>query len=118
MIKDKRILTRIPFSRSLACIDDSGNESQAQILNVGRGGIGIATLTPLRPASVVTVRFDDVAYDDRQVELQAIVAWCTPDGETYNCGFTWVQGERITLPTINAVYYSAIQDHVESGAAY
>lgn len=117
IIKDKRIFTRIPFARSFACVDDSGTAGTASVTNVGRGGMGVASLAPLRPASVVTVRFEDVSFNDREVELQAIVAWCNSEGDTYNCGLTWVQGERITLPAINAVYYSAIQDHVESGAA-
>lgn len=118
MIKDKRIFTRLPFARSLSCIDDSGSECPAHVLNVGRGGMGVASVSPLREASVVTVRFEDIDFEEHHVELQAIVAWCQPDGVAYHCGLTWVQGERITLPTINAVYYSAIQEHVESGASY
>lgn len=118
MIKDQRIFTRIPFARSLTWIDDSGTECQAQVLNVGRGGMGIASVLPLRPNSVVTARFDDIAFGEEPVLLQAIVAWCVPEGDSYACGFTWIHGERVTLPAINAVYYSAIQDHVESGTPY
>ena len=114
---DQRIFTRVPFIQSLKWQDMAGNDGSSNIQNVGRGGIGILSNSYLRPDPMVTLVFDDIEFENKWIELQALVTWCKPAGEkneNFQIGTSWVQGEQRTLPTINEVFYSAMHQHAVS----
>ena len=114
---DQRVFTRVPFVESLTWEDMTGNQGAAEVQNVGRGGIGLISSSYLRPGPMVNLLFESVEFDDRPIELQALVSWCNPHGRQSNSflvGLSWVHGEQRTLPTVNEVFYSAIHQQAVS----
>ena len=119
MTSDQRVFTRIPFVRPLRWFDGRGNEGIGAVCDVGRGGVRIESSAYMRPGPMITVAFDGLEYEGEPVQLRAVVSWTKPDKNrsTFSSGLSWVHGERLTLPRINELYYSAIQAHVGTAAS-
>lgn len=114
---DQRIFTRIPFVETLNWFDMRGRLGTSTVLNVSRGGVRIESGIYLRPGPMVTLRFEDIAFDEEAIELQALIQWCVPDPkekQRFHAGMSWVYGEQRTLPTVNEVFYSAIRQYAVS----
>ena len=114
---DQRVFTRIPLVNSLTWQNMSGDQGAAKVLDVGRGGLGIQSNSYLHPGPMITLLFDDLEFESEPIELQALIAWCKPDGQrndSFQVGLSWVHGELRTLPTVNEVFYSAIHQQCVS----